>query len=114
MTTADGKDLKLGLYFQTEQSFLTSIQQYVPVLVGSNHKQKWNVFLPHTFYVLMGAIDMLTDTMLYYVPPPASNILACHYMLEPVIDPHRVDHHCCQLLPKHVSHFVSSVAKSHL
>ena len=51
MTTADGKDLKVGLYFQTEQSFLISIQQYVPVLVGSNHKQKWNVFLPHTFYV---------------------------------------------------------------
>ena len=34
MAIADGKDLRLGLYFQTEQSFLTSVQQYAHMLVS--------------------------------------------------------------------------------
>ena len=34
MTIADGKDLRLELYFQTKQSFLNSIQQYVHMLVS--------------------------------------------------------------------------------
>ena len=43
----------------------------------------------------MGAVDMLTGSALYYIPLPSSDMLACHYMLEPVVDPHWIDHHYC-------------------
>ena len=56
---------------------------------------------------------MLTDSTLYYVPLPGSDMLACHYMVGPVVDLRWVDQHCCQLLPKHISRFVSYAAKSH-
>ena len=32
---------------------------------------------------------MLTGSMLHYVAPYGSDMFACHYMLEPVVDPHR-------------------------
>ena len=56
---------------------------------------------------------MLTGSKLHDIPRPGSGMPACHYMLEPVAGPHWVDHHCCQLLPKHALRVVSSVVKSH-
>ena len=37
---------------------------------------------------------MLTNIALYSVPLPGLDMLACHNMLEPVVDPHWIDHDC--------------------
>ena len=44
MIIADGKDLRLRLYFQIEQSFRTSSQQYVHMLVSLQLQAKMECF----------------------------------------------------------------------
>ena len=68
MTIADGKDLRLGLCFQTEQSFLNSIQQYVhvfksPIIIKNGMFFASYLLCSRPWYhlsqILMGAVSIL-------------------------------------------------------
>lgn len=76
--------------------------------------------IPSKFFTMIsfstnfnGILDILTGSTLYYIPLPGSEVFACHDMLKPIVDLHLVDQHCCQLLPKHILHFISSELKTH-
>lgn len=96
MTIAHGKDLRLGLYFQTEQfsEFISTICTYVSKSTTVNKNGEFFCLAPSTAS-FMGALHMLTGSMLYFVPLPGSDMLPCDYMLETVVEPHQVDHYCC-------------------
>ena len=111
MTIVDGKDLRLGLYFDFD--FSSTICTYAGNSPTINNNGMFFYLIPSIFLTMISisqiflvALGMLTGSMLNYVLPPGSDMLACHCMLELVADPYLVDHHYYQLLPKHVSHFV--------
>ena len=78
MTIAHGKDLRLGLYFQTEQfsEFISTICTYVSKSTTVNKNGEFFCLAPSTTS-FMGALHMLTGSMLYFVPLPGSDMLPC-------------------------------------